>query len=142
MWQDDVLKLINDWLHKTKLIDLRYWSCPTLDNPMLKQGLTGYNNFRGYYNPIVSAKEFMHYSWGLPRASGKSVFIKEILDNMNPDSASITNYAKTYFVELRGLGKLLILIDEFPPTWEILEHYTRGMPKDILIVKIETPKLA
>jgi len=86
--------------------------------------------------------EFMNYSWGLPRASGKSVFIKEILDNMNPDSVKITKYAKTYFVELGGLGKLLILIDEFPPTWEILEHYTRGMPKDILIVKIETPKLA
>jgi len=104
MWQDDVLRLINDWLHKTKLIDSRYWSCPTLDNPMLQQGLTGYNNSSGYCNCLVSANDF--------------------------------------FVEIRGLGKLLILIDEYPPTWEILEHYTRGMPKDILIVKIETPKLA
>lgn len=142
MWKTDVLKLINDWLHKSKLIDLRYWSCPTLDNPMLQQGLSKYNEFSGCKPSLGAANEFMYYSWGLPRISGKSVFIKEILDNMNPDAIKITNYAKTYFVELRGLGKLLILIDEFPPTWEILEHYTRGLPKDILIVKIETPKLA
>lgn len=142
MWQDDVLRLINDWLHKTKLIDLRYWSCPTLDNPMLQKGLSKYNEFSRCNSSLVTANDFMHYSWGLPRVSGKSVFIKGILDNMNPDSAKITKHAKTYFVELRGLGKLLILIDEYPPTWEILEHHTRGMPKDILIVKIETPKLA
>lgn len=142
MWQTDVLKLINDWIHKVKLIDLRYWSCPTLDNPILKQGLSKYNEFRKRNSSLVSANDCMHYSWGLPRVSGKSAFIKELLDNMHPDATKLVTYAKTHFVHFEGLGKLLILIDEYPPTWEILQHHTIGRSKDILIVKIETPKLA
>lgn len=142
MWQTDVLKLINDWLHKSKLIDSRYWSCPTLDNPMLQQGLSNYNDYKGLNNYLVTSLEFMNYSWGLPRVSGKSVFIKELLDNMHPDATKLVTYAKTHFVHFEGLGKLLILIDEYPPTWEVLQHHTIGRSKDILIVKIETPKLA
>lgn len=142
MWQTDVLKLINDWLHKTKLIGLRYWSCPTLDNPMLQQGVSNYNELNKFNNSLVSSVEFMNYSWGLPRGSGKSAFIKEILDNMHPDATKLVTYAKTHFVHFEGLGKLLILIDEYPTTWEILQHHTIGLSRDILIIKLETPKLA
>ena len=86
----------------------------------------------------------MHFSWGLPRRAGKSHTIKQIEDGFVDVALRLKCINKhVTILELIVLGKVLILVDEYSPTWEVLQDSLRGInSKDILIVKLETPKLA
>jgi hypothetical protein len=142
MWQDQITKLISDWLKHTIMHEGKYFVSPLCKNELLLGGITAHNKYLYLASNLALSSDTMYFSWGLPRASGKSKYLDLLIKSFPTDTYHLSSVGKTSFLHFSTLNKLLIIIDEYPPTWEVLEEYSRGLSKDILIIKVETPKLA
>ena len=121
----------------------KYLIDPSLECEELKNACSLCNENR-HQMPIINAIQFMYFSWGLPRRAGKTHTLGQI-ENGFGDVAKKMKYLNKHvsILELTALNKVLILIDEYPPSWEVLQDSLRGIKThDILIIKLETPKLA
>lgn len=142
-WKQDIANLITEWLSKVKMVDGKYLIDPSLKCVELINSCRLCNE-NSHQTPLINSLQFMYFSWGLPRRAGKSQAIKQIEDGFGDVALRLKCINKhVTILELIVFRKVLVLIDEYPTTWEVLQDSLRGIrSKDILIVKLETPKLA
>ena len=142
-WKQDVANLVTDWLNNVKLDNGKYYIDPTLKCGELLNSCRLWNENR-HQMPLINSLQFMFFSWGLPRRAGKSNFLEQIEDGFGDTATKIRCVGKhVRILKLASPNKVLILMDEYATTWEVLQDALRGIgTRDILIIKLETPKLA